>query len=230
MKTYRELYFRGTELQLSKFVKQIGDFAIGEWKLREQTERWKEYLLFDYIGNDVDKATVSIYLGDNVQKGELKVGNIVPTIKHELSVDEYNEVLLKFNTDVVKPYKEHGTEVDITSPSDDIFDPTAVISVKALNKLKHFCNLANKSTGSSHPLDQERWFDFICQTVDDRMIFDSSQLAEFLQDENYWGKKPDGFIGVMGDFAWDEEKAWELANEYEQACEVVSYYKKTRGL
>lgn len=230
MKIYRELYFKGSEKQLSEFVDQIGKYAVGDWKLEKQLERWKDYLFFNYIGTYVDKARVSIYIGNKIAKGELRVGNIVPIEKSELSVDEYNAVLLKFYDDVIKPFKENDTELRISQPSDDIFDPTSVISETALKKLKLFCSAANKSTGSSHLYDQERWFDFICQTVDDGKMFDYSTLASFLQDESYWGKKPDDFIGVMGNYAWDEEHAYELASEYKNLCEILGYYKKTRGI
>lgn len=230
MKTYRELYFRGTTQQLSEFVNQIGRYAIGDWKLEKQSGCLKDYLSFEYTGAHVDKAFVSIYVGDRIATGELMVGNIVPKVKSNLSVDEYNAVLLKFYDDVIKPFKESGTELNIAQPSDDIFDPTSVISETALMKLKNFCYGANKSTGSSHPCDQERWFDFICQTVDDDKRFDYDTLANFLKDETFWGKKSDGFIGVMGSYAWDEEHAYELASEYENLCEVISYYKRTRGI
>lgn len=79
-------------------------------------------------------------------------------------------------------------ELNISQPSNDIFEPTTIISKVALEKLKVFCILANKSTGSSRPSDRERWFDFICQTVDDGKMFKYSTLANFLQDEKYWGK------------------------------------------
>lgn len=230
MKTYRELYFRGTTSQLAEFIDQIGKYAVGDWTLLEHSERWKDYLFFEYTGKLVDKARVSIYIGDYMAKDELMVGNIIPVDKNELSIDEYNAILLMFYDDVIKGYKEHGTELNILQPSDDIFDPTLVISETALNKLKIFCSAANKSTGSSHPYDRERWFDFVCQTVDDGKMFDSSTLANFLQDETYWGKKPDGFIGVMGDYAWDAEQAYKLAVEYENLCEVLRYYKKTKGI
>lgn len=230
MKIYRELYFRGTTKQLSEFVDQIGKYVGNDWKLEKRSGRWKDYLLFDYIGTHVDKSCVSIYVGNEIVKGELRVGNIVPIEKNKLSVDEYNAVLLKFYDDVIKPFKESGMELNISQPSNDIFDPTSVISKTALKKLKLFCSLANKSTGSSHPCDKERWFDFICQTVDDGKMFDYSTLANFLQDETCWGKKSDDFIGVMGDYAWDEEHAYELASEYENSCEILRYYKKTRGI
>ncbi|MFA9397410.1 MAG: hypothetical protein ACERKV_03975 [Clostridiaceae bacterium] len=230
MKTYRELYFKGTEKQLSDFIDQIGSYAVGDWKLKKREGYWKDYLLFDYTGMRVNKASVSIYIGNDITKGKLRVGNIVPIEKNELSVDEYNDALLKFYNDVIKPFKQSNKELSISQPTDDIFDPTSVISKAALKKLELFCSLANKSTGSSHPLDKERWFDFICQTVDDGKMFDSSTLAMFLQDEDYWGKNPDGFIGVMGDYAWDEDHAYELASEYENSCDILIYYKKNRGI
>jgi hypothetical protein len=230
MKTYRELYFKGTPKQLSQFIAQVEKYAVGDWKLVKQSERWKDYLFFDYTGNLIDKARVSIYVGDKIIEGELKVGNIIPAEKNELSVDEYNTVLLRFYNDVINPYKESGTELSILPPSNDIFDPTSVISKAALKKLEVFCSSANKSTGSSHPCDQERWFDFICQTVDDGKMFGYSTLASFLQDESYWGREPHGFIGVMGGYAWDKEQAYKLASEYENACLVLCYYKRTRGV
>lgn len=61
-------------------------------------------------------------------------------------------------------------------------------------------------------------------------IFDYSTLADFLQDEIYWGEKSEESIGVIGDYAWDEEHAYELASEYEHACEILQYYKNIRGI
>lgn len=230
MKIYRELYFKGTPEQLSKFVKEIGKYAIGDWSLTKEDGELRKYLIFNYNGKDLDKASVYIYLGDKIYTNQIHVVNIVPTIKNELNINEYNNILLKFYEDVIRPYKENGTELDIPRPTNDDFNPTSVISETALKKLKLFCNNANKSTGASHPCDRERWFDFICQTVDDGRLFDSSTLATFLQDEDYWGKKKDGFMGIMGNYAWDKEKAYELANEYENLCEILQYYKEKRGI
>lgn len=230
MKTYRELYFKGTSSQLLEFVKEIRKFEVRNWKVEKQTDRWKDYLFIDYIGEKVDKARVSIYIGDIAEDNEIKVGNIIPLEKNELSVDEYNSILMEFYNDVIKPYKKNGTEIEILKPSNDEFEPLSVISEEALRKLKAFCNGANKSTGSSHPCDQERWFEFICQTVDDDMMFDATTLATFLQDESYWGKKDEGFIGVIGRYAWDEEKAYELALEYESLSGILQYYKRKKGI
>lgn len=230
MKTYRELYFKGNSQQLIKFVSDIGEYTTGDWIKVPTLDGWKEYLFFDYSGKEVDKARISIYLGNKIDDGVLNVGNIIPLEKSKLNIDEYNNVLIKFYNDVIKPYKETSVGLEISQPTDDVFHPTTVITEEALRKLKAFCNGANKSTGASHPCDRERWFDFICQTVDDNRMFDAETLAKFLQDENYWGEKTNGFIGVLGRYAWDEEKAYELASEYERLCEVIEYYKREKGI
>lgn len=217
MKIFRELYFRGTSDKLIEFVHVIDKNVTGDWVLNKYSKLSKDYLIFEYSGNLVEKATVYIYIGKIRGCSELKVGNIVPANKPKLSIDECNAILLKFYDDIIKPYKEAGTKLDISQPSDDIFNPLAVISQEALEKLERFCVAANKSTGSYNPCDRERWFDFICQTVDDGKIFDEFKLASFLQDEDYWGK-------VQEDGAWNEHQANKLASEYDNLCETLNYY------
>ena len=189
----------------------------------------KDYILADYIGNQAPHAEVSIYYGKNTwREGYVQLCNIVPLEKSQLTIDEYNKLLELFYIDVVKKYGETHEHIKIVGPSSDRFEPLEYITEKALKKLILFCNSANKSTGSSHPADEERWFDFICQTVDDGKTFACDDLYRFLMDEEYWGKKEDGFLGVIGEFAWDEQKAEKLAYEYENYVRILKYYKNTR--
>jgi len=139
----------------------------------------------------------------------------VPLIKDQLSIEEYNFVLDLFFDEVVSPNIGKMIGLNVVGPESDVFDPLKYISVEALRKLELFCDLANKTTGSSHPNDEERWFDFICQTVDDNRTFDYDTLYRFLMDEDFWGRRNPNFLGAMGKFAWNQELAGELAEEYE---------------
>ena len=230
MKTYCELYFKGNPVALKQFIDEIQAYAKGDWKAQVVQDMGTSWIAFDYYGADVDQASVCISLYNFETADELRVTNIVPLEKNQLSIDEYNNVLRKFYEDVIRPYEATHHDVSISQITDDIFNPETVISEEALRKLTLFCNAANKSTGSTHPCDQERWYDFICQTVDDGRIFDYATLAQFLQDEDYWGKKGSDFLGVMGHFAWDKANAEELASAYEDACSILQYYKRTRGV
>lgn len=230
MLTYSELFFIGDKEKYDAFKSDISDYVKAPWKFIKNDRMLRDYILFDYTGAEVDTAEVSIYYdSDGWRKGYIKVTNIVPLQKSQLSISEYNAVLKRFYDDVIKPYSVKHPELKIEGPTSDVFNPLDIISEEALKKLKQFSNAANKSTGSSHPCDQERWYEFVCQTVDDGRLIDIDTLAQFLMDEDYWGKREDGFIGVMGSFAWSKDKAWELASEYEQLTGVLQYYKRTRN-
>ena len=227
MEIYRELFFKGTSCQLKKFVTDIQKYATGDWHAKIKEDYGAQWLEFEYTGKNAPETALTISLDDNIQKGSIRVNNIFPLEDGQITISEYNTVLIQFYNDVVKPYKATHSDVDISQPTDDVFDPTTIISEEALDKLRLFCNTANKTTGSAHPLDQRRWFDFICQTVDDDRIFDAGTLATFLQDESFWGKRS-SLLGAIGNSAWDKRQAEKLAIEYENACEILTYYKETR--
>ena len=45
-------------------------------------------------------------------------------------------------------------------------------------------------------------------------------------DEDYWGSNNEHQFGVIGGFAWSEEKASELAEEYYRNANFLKYYKE----
>ena len=229
MHVYKELSFVGNKPELDKLARDIYNIFPTDWVKPKSNQMFEDYILADYIGEQAPPAEVSIYYGkDTWRQGYVKVCNIVPLQKNQLTIDEYNQLLDLFYNDIAKVYGETHKDIKIVGPSSDQFDPLDYISEEALKKLTLFCNAANKSTGSSHPCDEERWFDFVCQTVDDGRIFDYDTLFKFLQDDEYWGKKGKEFSGVIGGFAWDEVNAEELASEYDNYVRILQYYKNTR--
>ena len=228
MHIYKELSFVGDKPAFDAFKENAPSFVRGDWKY-SQSDRMKDYIAFEYLGNKVDQAEVYIYYGqDTWRRGYITVGNIVPLKKNQLSIEEYNAVLDLFYEEIIVPNQSRLNGIKVVGPESDIFNPLNYISKEALEKLERFCNNANKTTGSSHPSDEERWFDFICQTVDDNQTFEFNTIYRFLMDEDYWGKKEPGFIGAMGRFAWDEERASELAVEYDKYVRLLVYYKNEK--
>ena len=227
MHVYKEICFSGNKVALDRLFSSIYDVFPDDWTKPEGNTLLKNYILADYIGDLVPHAEVSIYYGvDSWREGYVRVGNIVPLEKDQLSIDEYNKILDLFYEDVVKKYIEKNKDIEVTGPTSDKFEPLEYISQEALDKLCNFCDLANKSTGSANPDDEKRWFDFICQTVDDKKVFDYDTLYRFLIDEEFWGVK-DG-LGPMGHLVWSEEMAEELAMEYDRYVRILQYYNKRR--
>jgi hypothetical protein len=74
-------------------------------------------------------------------------------------------------------------------------------------KLKVFSSGANKNTGSSHPLDQARWFDFIISAHNNYSKLSVTNLRRWLIENG-----------------WPEENACDLAIEYEFSKDLLNKY------
>lgn len=214
MNVYKELYFRGNEDQLRAFKMNARGMEQGDWKYVEP-ELLKDYIVFDYTGNKVESSEVSIYCGlDAIRERKIRITNIVPLKKTRLSIDEYNAVLDLFYDEIVKPNQKKLSGLDIEGPCSAHFNPENYISKKALEKLRKFNMTANKSSWALHPCDEERWFDFICQTVLDGQKFDYTTIYRFLMDEEYW----------QTENVWSEEDAACLASEYDNYVRILEYF------
>lgn len=141
--------------------------------------------------------------------GEMRVVNIVPHEKSQLSIAEYNRVLEEFEAVAFRPAAEAlGLVVRMTSAD---AEPTAWMSADTAELLRRFSVLANMSTGASHPLDRRRWHEFIIATHRERARLDVSTLERIL-------------VEVHG---WPEDRASDLACEYELARELLKDYDQS---
>jgi len=143
-------------------------------------------------------------------KGGYKVSNVVPINQGQLGVAGYNAALVDFASTVVSPViKSSGIELVLTSADQTIEDWTDLATAAAL---KRFSSLANKSTGRSHPLDEERWLDFIISAHNGGRPLDSEQLSRWL-------------IEVE---RWSDDIAHDLASDYSIGMALLDRYDRTR--
>lgn len=206
MKDFRDFYLKGSRENLLKFVSKITEYIAGEWKQGTNSMFKNDFIIFDYCGNEVNKASVFLYIKD-IDQLRFQITNIVPTKKHSLNFDEYNQILEKCVNECITPCaKECDLEFDMTSENVELEN---FMSKESAEKLKKFSACANKSTGSSHPCDKARWNDFICQTFVDGHINVINILGRWLSEEE----------------GWDDEHVSELVIEYEQGISLLSYYK-----
>lgn len=127
----------------------------------------------------------------------LSVANLVPIDVHQLSIDQYNAALEEFYRMAAKPACDAlGYKADLTPENPPM---TAWMTEGTFRKLSRFSAAANKSTGSSHPRDQERWMDFIIAATKESAPLKVDILKRWLIEEE----------------GWDERTAGDLAIEYE---------------
>ena len=134
------------------------------------------------------------------------VSNIVPRQAGRLTHDQYNRILDEFADECIVPLaKTLDLRLLRSSDSETLEDWVSEDSAK---KFRRFLGLANKSTGTSHPMDKERWYDFIIAVVTNDDSLDASTLGRWLAEED----------------GWAEDMANEMAIEYEQEIGLLRHY------
>ncbi len=134
------------------------------------------------------------------------VPNIVPVEMGSLTYAQYNAILADFVERVAAPVADKfGFAITRTEPRQSVDD---WLSSDAALKLRRFSGAANKSTGSSHPADERRWFAFIVAAHRAGGKLDASTLARWLHE-------------VEG---WDEESAHKLAGDFEKSLALLQFY------
>lgn len=176
----------------------------GAWK-RDIAEEKKfrdpsDYFIFAKENNiGCDPCTLFLFKRDT----NLRVGNIIAKNKSRLTHDEYNACLNSF-VNFISP-QIGGYKTNITSSNFSLSD---YLSNEGIAALEFFSHTANKSTGSAHPSDKERWQMFII-----RAHLEGNKLPiDYLE---RWLIEKEG---------WHPDVASDLAIEYEQAQSLLSVY------
>lgn len=132
------------------------------------------------------------------------VPNIVPLGKGRLSYDEYNNLAKDFAENILKtaslsvPFKYELSKETISD--------VEILGERPAKLLRTFSDIANKSTGSSHPADQKRWFAFL-YSVEDKKIY------------------ADDVERILLEQGWSEKYALELAIQFEFSQALLTYGK-----
>lgn len=209
---FRELTVRGLYPALERLGGVIQERLPAHWrrdtiKEQENTRMFgdRSLLVFERDGSGGLPASGVAMLIDG-EKAE--VVNIVPLEKSQLSAKEYNAVLVELTSTAIEPAAATlGLKCELT---DDLKPFTAWVSPEAGDALRRFSILANHGTGSSHPLDRERWFAFLLCCHQDRCDLDTDMLQRWLMEQ--------------GD--WSFERASDLAIEYEFGRGLLTFAER----
>jgi len=210
MKVFVNLEIHGHHALLERFINELGGVLNDGWSRNIEREEQihvtvSENMFCFACTNSGERPAAQLWLAfrdDDI----LYVSNIVPQEIDQLNFDLYNLVLDEFYQKFSKPVADSlGLELVLTSSEKQLEDWMSVATAK---KLQSFSSLANKSTGSSHPSDLQRWLIFIVSIHSEDTKFDSSLLYRWLtEDEN-----------------WSSEIANTLSLEYEFGLSLLSFY------
>jgi hypothetical protein len=214
MDDYCELCFAGTDSSLNALINFLKELKNKDWTIVSTSIAGIEYLQCKYNGALVDKASVFLHRdSDDI----LKVVNIVPTVKAELTIAEYNAVLRLFDKDLIRPSDSFLNQHNITVKKDltGLFNPLNYLSKEAYDKLISFSQNADRT--SLPPFAEEKWYDFVIQTVNDNMVIDSASLSSIMQGKEF-----------LGQYVWTPQETYELCTRYDDESNLLKYFLKRK--
>ena len=213
MKIFSDFEVHGDPDQLSRFVKVITDHLEAGWSRNldgeEQVRGHNLEMISFSCASAQARPAADLWLAKRSTTCYY-VANIVPAERGRLNHDEYNAILRDFYDRFASRSAQQVGARAVLGKTDVAIEE--LVSEHAREKLRTFSQLANKSTGSSHSCDQERWFDFLVTVHRER----SNLRARMLE---RWFVEHDG---------WSEDVASDLAIEYETARALLTYYDQPR--
>ncbi|RDD92965.1 hypothetical protein DTW89_10785 [Acidovorax sp. BoFeN1] len=208
---FQDLYLRGPASAVAALHQALKDRTAPPWRYAtEKEEQLRELgeegdaLAFERAVTPGYEAAGLMLIADG---DGLKVANIVPLELSELSHRAYNAILEDFASQIARPAAmDAGCSVVMSSSTLQLEN---VVPPAVAEALRRFSVLANKSTGASHPMDRDRWFDFILLAHRENAQLDASVLARWLSESE----------------GWLEDCARDLAGEYERSRSLLTRYE-----
>lgn len=139
--------------------------------------------------------------------GGCKVTNIVPAAQtvRRIEMHEYNAILGAV-VPLLEPYAaEAGLSIEELPGETDL---SSWLTDDAIAKLRGYSVLANRSI--PHPLDRERWREFICQVFRDRSNLSTEILKRYMSEE----------------LGWTNDQAYEHAVDFQQGMALLKHYSE----
>lgn len=177
---------------------------MAETSLRDYDFHDGLFVICTKVLNDIHHYGVIIQYSST--KRGILIPNIIPIIKRELSVLEYNICFDQFweaiGRYITKGYKciLGGGEVTIEE----------LLSPSLLQLFKEFDLLANRK--SLHPVDEQRWRNFVIRMASSRRRLDRRQICQ-----------------LFLEFGWKPEKATEMATRYVNELSIIRQYRHSHS-
>lgn len=176
-------------------------FSVDVENLFQQNDR-----ILHIIANvpETPEAILLVFAND----GNIKVINIVPpkSGNDALTKEQYNRIVDFFNNTVLQPLMGNRYRIIVTSDTVKMED----IIPKSYQSLVRFVESTSIESPFSHPLDREKWYEFVCKLSSNNEYLSSGDLRQWL----------------LEDMGRDDNLVDIIIDKYEDATELLDYYDR----
>lgn len=200
MQIFRELMVEGDPDDLSAFVDRVDLLLKQGWSRDRKAEDELKPMAFHdrlqrcYRCEQSDRHPAGALWMVEGTNDDIRLSNIIPIGKNELTHDEYNRIAEEFYASFARPAADElGLKQELGS---DIQTIEEFVSLDALQALRLLTRNAIRSTGSLYPIDRERRQEFIWLTHREDSPLTGDVLTRWLVEEMRW---PEGAALEFGE-------------------------------
>jgi len=187
MKTYVNLEVY-PDCASGDYIAKLEDCLPDRWTRDKVAEKrvnsfgWACNYCFTYDCDDGTEVVTLFFI--EMSGGGLRVSNIMPSKSDRLTYSEYNKILSDFTDSVISRLPDAGKHTVVALSDEVNFE--VLLGECGFELLKKFATTANKSSGSCHPSDCEKWFDFIHHVHENDIDFGASQFERYIHEVANW--------------------------------------------
>lgn len=215
MIVFRELTVDATSEEFDSLVVVMESNFPPEWTRDQAAESnsraaptLRTVSIYCFRRNSSDEIPSALLIFAPKSPKQFYVSNIIPLEEHEFTPSQYNSILVEFVTKSLAPATNKlNLQFKLTEAEGRL---EFWISSAAQQKFRRFLASANRSTGSAHPADQERWHEFVLSVHQNHDTLAPETLRRWMVEVEHW----------------DYEVANQLAQEFEYGLNLLAYLEK----
>lgn len=209
MKVYGELTVTGDAKVLDQFICTLSQNLRNGWSRNRGREQEVSAAALGPMhcfacSETASRPASELWMATH-SKGHLYVSNIIARQLSSLPYDQYNAILRDFFNNCVLPAAEAAGATARLSRFEARLED--YMSSQTADRLRSFSARANRSI--LHPLDRERWNEFLAAAYREGVQISADLLQRWLIEEE----------------KWPEDQAISLAVEYEHARDLLRVYE-----
>lgn len=208
MKAFQHLIIKKDANSIRSLLYELKEASGKPFEYRKlQSERYADMIFEDRSNVACFKTKRSSLFESTVwmllRRDELYVTNITSEKNSNLGISNYNFVLDRFFEDFLKYFIDDTFTVQISGQEYRLEDhmPADVYS-----KLVLWADTCNKDGGITHPIDYQRWMDFVVAAFNSEIEVSATDIEHWLLEDKHW---PIGFndtiskVAIMYEYGMD---------------------------
>lgn len=211
MKAFKNITIRNNQERLISLLQEMRSASGLPFEYRAKLSEQYANMIFSDRSKVACFKTNRVSLFESVvwvlvTEEKLIVTNITSEKNTNLGISNYNLILDRFFQDFVAKFIDETFSVQI---SGEVVELSEILPAEVYEKLDLWADTCNKDGGVCHPLDYQRWMEFVVAAHNYQIELSPADLEKWLHEDKMW---PVGYNDTIDKLAVMYEYGRDLLN------------------